>query len=312
MAVLDNANGDNEVIRILNVLNELADQLSQNRSMSISLQTLAGGVKLQSAHAQNGFVLRRFNQHIPKDVYDSELERMNATMSSENFGLMNDNKQLNTLIKEYEQTLENLMATFRTRANEVQQRELAIIREYENKLLIRETEELVRSLATSSTMSTSLARIGTLLRSLTRALGGEEEDSTPFLEYEAQTADSASMGGTSSSLSVGLPSVINSLELTSETIDDEKGRQLAAAEWALERECELARLERENEHLKQLLAGHLGISSAGGTRPTAPLKELPKVKDVPKVAARVLHAQLGGKDTGPYGIAKKFDETMIG
>jgi len=246
------------------------------------------------------------------EVYDTELERMNAAMSSENLSLMNDNKQLNALIKEYEQTLENLMATFRTRANEVQQRELAIIREYENRLLLRETEELVKSLSTSSTMSTSLARIGTLLRSLTRSLGGEDVDSNPFLEFEAQTAESSSSVAGSSSLSVSLPSAMNSLELSDEVADDDKSRQLAAAEWALERECELARLERENEHLKQLLAGHVGISSAGGSEISVPLKELPKVKDVPKVAARVLHAQLGGKDTGPYGIGKKFDDTMAG
>ena len=41
---------------------------------------------------------------------------MNLQMSAENLGLQNDNKQLNTLIKEYEQTLEGLMTTFRTRA----------------------------------------------------------------------------------------------------------------------------------------------------------------------------------------------------
>lgn len=37
-------------------------------------------------------------------------------MSAENNTLINDNKQLNALIKEYEQTLENVMSTFRTRA----------------------------------------------------------------------------------------------------------------------------------------------------------------------------------------------------
>ena len=41
---------------------------------------------------------------------------MNAQMSSENNALLNDNKQLGTLIKEYEQTLENVMAAFRARA----------------------------------------------------------------------------------------------------------------------------------------------------------------------------------------------------
>lgn len=50
------------------------------------------------------------------DVYDAELERMNAAMSAENQALLNDNRQLSALIREYEQTLESVMATFRTRA----------------------------------------------------------------------------------------------------------------------------------------------------------------------------------------------------
>lgn len=50
------------------------------------------------------------------DVYDAELERMNASLSVENQGLLHDNKQLGALIKEYEQTLENVMGAFRTRA----------------------------------------------------------------------------------------------------------------------------------------------------------------------------------------------------
>ena len=41
---------------------------------------------------------------------------MNAAISDENQTLLNDNRQLSALIREYEQTLENVMATFRTRA----------------------------------------------------------------------------------------------------------------------------------------------------------------------------------------------------
>lgn len=50
------------------------------------------------------------------DVYDVELERMNASLAAENQGLLHDNKQLGVLIKEYEQTLESVMGAFRTRA----------------------------------------------------------------------------------------------------------------------------------------------------------------------------------------------------
>ena len=50
------------------------------------------------------------------DVYDAELEHMNASLATENQGLLHDNKQLGALIKEYEQTLESVMGAFRTRA----------------------------------------------------------------------------------------------------------------------------------------------------------------------------------------------------
>jgi len=51
----------------------------------------------------------------PED-YDAELERMNTAMMAENQALQHDNKQLNTLIKEYETTLEVVMSLFRQRA----------------------------------------------------------------------------------------------------------------------------------------------------------------------------------------------------
>ena len=48
--------------------------------------------------------------------YDVELDRMTNAITAENQALQYDNKQLNLLIKEYEQTLETLMTTFRKRA----------------------------------------------------------------------------------------------------------------------------------------------------------------------------------------------------
>lgn len=49
-------------------------------------------------------------------MYEAELERMSASMIEENQTLQNDNRQLNALIREYEQTLENVMDQFRKRA----------------------------------------------------------------------------------------------------------------------------------------------------------------------------------------------------
>ena len=50
------------------------------------------------------------------EEYDAELERMNFAVASDNLALQHDNKQLNTLIREYESTLETLMDQFRNRA----------------------------------------------------------------------------------------------------------------------------------------------------------------------------------------------------
>ena len=45
MAIMD-TNGDGEIMRVWNLLNEVSEQLSQNRQTSIGLHSLAGGVKV--------------------------------------------------------------------------------------------------------------------------------------------------------------------------------------------------------------------------------------------------------------------------
>ncbi|KAK7690350.1 hypothetical protein QCA50_007007 [Cerrena zonata] len=284
MAVMDNAgspNGEMDItMRLWNLLNEVSDQLNQNRSISNTLHNIAGGVKAQAIHSQTGFVLRKYNLDKTQEDYDAELERMNAAMSAENQSLVNDSKQLGALIKEYEQTLENVMTTFRKRANEVQERELAIIREYETKLLIHETEELVKLLENTTSQSSSLTTLGVTLRMMMRSLQGEEPEYLPE-DFDADGSVSRDPTHIASSLSLNLPSGVNSLELN-ETEVAQKEKELAAAEWALERECELARLERENEHLRNLLAGHAQIGSMRVEDNKGTLKELPKVDPLPK------------------------------
>jgi hypothetical protein len=56
---------------------------------------------------------RGFDTNLLVEEYEAELERMNAGFAAENQGLQHDNKQLGSLIKEYEQTLESVMSTSR-------------------------------------------------------------------------------------------------------------------------------------------------------------------------------------------------------
>ncbi|THV05213.1 hypothetical protein K435DRAFT_713147 [Dendrothele bispora CBS 962.96] len=218
--------GENDLTHLWSIILELSEQLNQNRSLSVSLYTQAGNVKSQATHSQTGFVLRRFNLDKTKEEYEAELERMNNAMAAENQGLQHDNKQLNSLIKEYEQTLDTLMKSFRNRAKDVQERELSLVREYETKLLEMEEENATRDLAASTAISESLSKMSHLLRQCLRAQGGEEPK-----DFDARRKKSKFVH-----------------EREPWTTSD-----ATQAEWALEREIELARLEKENEELRRML-----------------------------------------------------------
>jgi hypothetical protein len=199
---------------------------------------------------------------LKKEEYDAELERMNSAMLAENQALQHDNKQLNALIKEYETTLETVMGLFRQRAHDVQCQELTRIREYESRILERESDAQSAQLGVQVAYSASLTRISALLRSALRAYNGETEDSDPD-----------------------------------------------AADLALERECELARLERENAVLRTLL----GVP--GGEEDTNLRLALPPSQDEGRrsvlSAVREVSVMKGGpKGTvGPFGAYKKLHVT---
>lgn len=85
----------------------------------------------QALHNGVGFPLRRFNIDItdgtsssllphlpmshegPVEQFSTELERFASHLVLENQNLAYENKQLNLLLKEYEQTLEGVMGKFR-------------------------------------------------------------------------------------------------------------------------------------------------------------------------------------------------------
>jgi hypothetical protein len=189
------------------------------------------------------FSFGQSSQPLYIEAYDAELERMTTSMAAENQSLQHDNKQLNSMIKEYEQTLENLMSAFRTRAvgfprsrhevesksplqRDVQEHELSLIREYEAQLLAREEEDATQDLASSTAISQSLARLSLSLRQFMRSIGGEDQIPEP----SPHSSEEEQVDGTPNS------------------------------DWSLERECELARLEKENEVLKRML----GVSNGPG------------------------------------------------
>jgi hypothetical protein len=208
------------------LISELSEQLSQNRSLAVTLYSHADNVNSQAVHGQTGFVLRRYNSDKPKDVYEGELERMNTAMIADNHALQRDNKQLNALIKEYEQTLENVMAAFRNRAREVQEKELSLIRDFESRILSLHDEDSTKRLIASTAQSESLARLSRTFRQFIRSVGGEDLDRIQ-------------------------PNGTNAPE------DLEPWSPGSSSDWSLERDCELSRLERENEELRRMLGAEI-------------------------------------------------------
>jgi hypothetical protein len=99
--------------------------------------------------------------------------------------------------------------------HEIQERELELIRKYEAALLTKEAEQQMEDLDANMAFSSSVSTLGKNLRKALRALDGE---------------DTQESGDERDDITV-----------------------LAASEWALDRECELARLEKENVELRRML-----------------------------------------------------------
>lgn len=198
--------------------------------------------------------------HLPQEAFESELERMNASFIQQNADLQNENKQLAVLLKEYEQALETVMNKFRTHAHASQQHELSLARHYESLLLSRETSMMVYDLATSTAYFESLGRISDLLRKAIRAAGGEATETNDVEENQPEYSQE-----------IGY-------------IGDPEG-----ADWALEREIELARLEFENQELRRM-AGLPLISPV--QLPSVPMRWDPVEGEAPHGGQRLPSSQL--------------------
>ncbi|KAF8240783.1 hypothetical protein L208DRAFT_1420251 [Tricholoma matsutake] len=237
---------DSDLLRVWQLIHELSDQLALNQKITSALQSQAGSLKTQAANSGSGFTLRRFNTDISKETFESELERMNAQIIIENQTLLRENKQLSQLLKEYEGTLETIMSKFRNHSLAAQQHELTLTRHYEAILHSRDSHSLSSDLTSSTNMAQSLQRLSHYLRALIRSMAGENPDSSdPTLNINLDPDyDGAGVVNLSE-----LEELIETLDEKAGGYSSQEGRQ----EWALEREYEIARLEKENESLRRLL-----------------------------------------------------------
>ncbi|GAA5920537.1 hypothetical protein JCM1841_003474 [Sporobolomyces salmonicolor] len=195
MTLMDQTQGS-EMERLWGLLSELSAQLSHNRQQTEELHRRADELKAQAIHTQTGFTLRRFNLDVSKEEFDSELERLNVSLVMENQALQQENRQLSSLLKDYESTLEAVMGKFRAHAHATQQHHLELIRHYESLLLSMpvtlpppESDPEAAPAIDPLHLQLSLSHLGSLLRKALRSLQGEDpEDSTSPLLHAVSTS----------------------------------------------------------------------------------------------------------------------------
>ncbi|RDB28463.1 hypothetical protein Hypma_016033 [Hypsizygus marmoreus] len=264
-------------MRVWQLVYDLSEQLAHNQKLTNTLQVQAGSLKTRAAHAGTGFALRRFNTDITKETFESELERMNAGIIIENQILLQENKQLSLLLKEYESTMETIMSKFRNYALAAQQHELTLTRHYESLLHRRESQSQSSDLTSSTETTQSLHRLSHHLRGLLRSLAGETPDpSDPIFD-----------GTLDPDYDAGSPVALEELEhLLDVLAGGEEGE--GQSDWAMQREAEIARLERENEELRRLLRIDEATITASGV-----------TLDLDRVESGRFSTFLGRRSVGP-------------
>ncbi|KAF4573386.1 hypothetical protein EYR36_007898 [Pleurotus pulmonarius] len=227
---------DNELMRVWQLISDLSEQLAANQKITSTLLSQAGNLKNQASDTASGFTLRRFNTDISKEAFESELERMNAQIIIENRTLLQENKQLSLLLQEYQSTMETIMSKFRNHALAAQQHELTLTRHYEALIIARETQSMTSDLTSSANLARSFRRLSHHLRNLLRSMAGEPPDSDPLAEDPEYEGDVDMVP-------------IEELESLVDSLEQREG----GADWAIERECEIERLQMENEQLRKML-----------------------------------------------------------
>ncbi|KAF9654168.1 hypothetical protein BDM02DRAFT_3157776 [Thelephora ganbajun] len=230
---------DSDFIRAWTLIHELSDQLAHNQKMISTLASQAGRLQAEAGHfAASGFNLRRFNTEISKERFESERERTNAATVIENHALVQENRQLSLLLKEYEHAMENIMNKFRSYTVAAQQHESNIVRHYET-LLTQESQPTRPDFINPAATAMPLFHLSHNLRALVYAIAGRPEPDTPGQEDASEEEAKADGNPTEN------PQDIESDEALLALIENH--------DWMVDRETEIQRLETENEQLRKML-----------------------------------------------------------
>lgn len=240
MTIMDS----DDMQRLWSLVEDLTNQLQANRQLCESLQQQADQLRGQAIHSGTGFALRRFNIDLSKEKFESELEALNVHLVKENLALSHENKQQAVLLREYENTLETVMAKFRSFSHSTQQHTLQLTQHYESLLAQTTHNAAEQTLAAETAFSGTLSHLGELVRRAMQSLDGEVSDNSD----QDQEQDGAPPRKTKRGW-VQDPKWYGSGGYTGKATDPIALR----ADEALESCTEEERLRIENETLRELL-----------------------------------------------------------
>ncbi|KAI0660548.1 hypothetical protein C8Q70DRAFT_932825 [Cubamyces menziesii] len=252
-----------ELIRAWQCLMDLSEQNALNLKMASSLATQAQSLKSEAQNVASGLTLRRVNLDISKETFESELERQNAQIVIENHTLFQENKQLSALLQEYEKTMETVMSKFRVHVSAAQQHEQSLTRHYEALMQTLDNSLPQTDLSNNDATTLSLYRLAHNLRALLQSLNGESSETPQHAHPGTQNPAEDSEHPAESTEDLVQPSTTPPARESSEapTLDALLDTR---DDWALSREAEIARLERENEELRRALGIDRASAEANG------------------------------------------------
>ncbi|WFD20691.1 hypothetical protein MCAP1_002942 [Malassezia caprae] len=166
---------------------DLSAQVTANQQIFESLKKQLEDLQGQAIHAKTGYALRRFNVDLSQEAFLTQLERLNVQLANENTLLSHESKQLGTLLRECESTLETVMGKFRAFSHAAQQHGLDLSAYYESRLEAQTRKADAASERENYSMYNMHHRLGDLVRGALQSFDGEDElSSNDALEHATE------------------------------------------------------------------------------------------------------------------------------
>ncbi|KAG8831398.1 hypothetical protein FRC17_003224 [Serendipita sp. 399] len=231
---------EQEIQRIWMLVSELSDQLNQNNRVAAELHSQIQSLKEQAETTSKTTKLNRYNTDLTNELFDSEIERSTVAQIIENRSLLQENRQLASLLSEYEQTLDTVMTKFRQHTQSAIEKELALRRHYEGLLASNEGQPSTQTY-NLFTLSHSLQRLKMYLQLAAKSESGASIDPAVIDKIGPLSQPAVGDGQEGD-----LEALARSLEEAE--LDEDEG-----LDWVAEREAEIERLEKENTELRRRL-----------------------------------------------------------